>query len=312
MNNEEFNNNSLAIILLCSNLAINHKVDTIKPFTMVEWSKLAKIIWSSSIKEPSNLFNLSKEQIEKELLIEEKESERIIKLLSKAGQLTFELNELKKLGINITTRADKTYPKILRERLKQKCPPMIYYCGNIEILCNNLVGVVGLKSVDEYDIEFTKQLADKIVKDKYSLICGNADGVDSVSQVQVLKNNGKVVQFIGDSMINRIKKKEVREDIVKGNLLLMSDSNPRSGISVYSAMDRNKYIYGLSELTVVVSADYNKGETWTGAAENLQNQWTPTLVRFDENVPKGNLELIKIGGKKFIEESFEKDFTQTI
>lgn len=312
MNNEEFNNNSLAIILLCSNLAINHKVDKIKPFTMVEWSKLANIIWNSSIKKPSNLFNLSKEQIEKELLIEEKESERIIKLLSKAGQLTFELNELKKLGVNITTRADKTYPKILRERLKEKCPPVIYYCGNIKILCNNLVGVVGLKSVDEYDIEFTKQLTYKIVEDKYSLVCGNADGVDSIAQGQVLKNNGKVVQVIRDSVIDRIKKKEVREDIVKGNLLLMSDSNPRSGISVYSAMDRNKYIYGLSEVTVVVSADYNKGEAWAGAVENLQNQWGPTLVRFDKNVPKGNLELIKIGGKKFIEESFNKDFTQTI
>lgn len=312
MNNNELNNNSLAIILLCSNLAINYRVDSIKPFTIVEWSKLAKIIWGSSIKEPANLFNMSKEQIKDELLIGEKESDRIVKLLSKAGQLTFELNELKKLGINITTRADKTYPKILRERLKDKCPPMIYYCGNIEILHNNLIGVVGSRAIDEDGLNFTKKLAKKIVDDKYSLVSGGAKGVDSISQEEVLKNNGKVVSFIADSMINKIKKKEIREAIIKGNLLLMGAVNPRSGFTVYSAMDRNKYIYGLSKFTVVVSSDYNKGGTWAGATENLKNEWVPMLVRYEENIPKGNLELIRLGGNKFGNESFNNDFMNSI
>ena len=34
-------------------------------------------------------------------------------------------------------------------------------------------------------------------------------------------------------------------------------------------MRRNKLIYALADAALVVNADYNKGDTWTGAAEQL-------------------------------------------
>lgn len=308
MNNEEYSNDSLAIILLCSNLVINFKIDTVKPFTTIEWSRFAKIVFNSSIKTPANLFNISKEKIEKELLISEQESERIIQLLSKAGQLSFELNALKNIGIKVLTRADKSYPSILKKRLKEKCPPLIYYCGDINILNNQLIGVVGSRDIDSDGLNFTQKIGRKIVNENYSLVSGGAKGVDSIAQDEVLKNNGKVVAFIADSMISKIKKKEIREPITKGNLLLMSAINPRSGFTVYSAMDRNKYIYGLSKLTIAISSDYNKGGTWAGSTENLKNSWVPLLVRSEDNIPRGNLELIKLGAKAFNSNSFEISF----
>ena len=312
MNNKNISEDSLAILLLCSNLAINYTVDKVKPFTTVEWSKLAKVILSSPIKKPSNLFNKSKEEIEKELLIDHSKAERIYNLLLKAGQIGFEINNLKNLGINILTRADIVYPKILKEKLKDKCPPVIYYSGDIDILNDKLIGVVGSRNIDEYGLEFTKKISEKIVRDNYSLVSGGAKGVDGVAQEEVLKNGGKVVAFIADSLINKIKKKDVREAIIKNKLLILSSINPKSGFTVYSAMDRNKYIYALSEMTVAVSSDYNKGGTWAGATENLKNDWVPLLVRNDSTVPKGNLELIKLGGNKIELSDLNKDFKNLI
>ena len=312
MNNKNISEDSLAILLLCSNLAINYTVDKVKPFTTVEWSKLAKVILSSPIKKPSNLFNKSKEEIEKELLIDHSKAERIYNLLLKAGQIGFEINNLKNLGINILTRADIAYPKILKEKLKDKCPPVIYYSGDINILNDKLIGVVGSRNIDEYGLEFTKKISEKIVRDNYSLVSGGAKGVDGVAQEEVLKNGGKVVAFIADSLINKIKKKDVREAIIKNKLLILSSINPKSGFTVYSAMDRNKYIYALSEMTVAVSSDYNKGGTWAGATENLKNDWVPLLVRNDSTVPKGNLELIKLGGNKIELSDLNKDFKNLI
>lgn len=297
MNNEEYSIDSLAMILLCSNLAINYKVDKLKPFTTVEWSKFAKIILNSSIKRPGNLFNLTEEEIKKELFICEQDAEKIVALLSKAGQLSFELNDLKNIGIKVLTRADKLYPAALKEKLKDKCPPVIFYSGDIDIINNKLVGVVGSRNIDSDGLIFTKKIGEKIVNENYSLVSGGAKGVDSVAQEEVLRKNGKVIAFIADSMVNNIKKKEIREAITKGNLLLMSSTNPKSGFTVYSAMDRNKYIYLLSKLTIVVSSDYNKGGTWAGAIENLKNSWVPLLVRNESNVPRGNQELIKLGGR---------------
>ncbi|MBW6411014.1 DNA-processing protein DprA [Clostridium weizhouense] len=310
MNSGNLNKDSLAIMLLCSNLALNYKIDKIKPFTAIEWSKFAKILLNSSIKRPANLFNLSKEDLKEQLFINDDECDRIIALLSKAGQLSFEINNLKNFGINIITRADKEFPKVLKEKLKDKCPPVIYYCGDISILDNKLIGVVGSRNIDTYGLEFTKKIAHKIVKEGYSLVSGGARGADSISQEEVLLTGGKVAAFIADSMITKIKKREIREAVMSNNLLLMSAINPKSGFTVYSAMDRNKYIYCLSDITVVVSSDYNKGGTWAGATENLKNNWVPIVVRYEENIPKGNNELIKLGGIKLEASNFELPFKE--
>ena len=97
-------------------------------------------------------------------------------------------------------------------------------------------------------------------------------------------------------------------------LLLMSAISPKSGFTVYHAMNRNKYIYCLSKTTVVVSSDYNKGGTWAGATENIKNSWVPVVVRYEENIPKVNKELIKLGAVKMeankLETQFENYITQ--
>ena len=210
MNMSELNNDRYAIMLLCSNIALNSKVDKVKPFTAIEWSKFAKILFKSSIKRPANLFNLSKEELKEKLLIKDDECDRIIELLSKSGQLGFEVNALNNAGIRIMTRADKIFPKVLKEKLKDKCPPVIYYCGDISILENRMIGVVGSRNIDIYGLEFTKKIAKKIVDEGYSLVSGGAKGADSISQEEVLLNGGKVAAFISDSMMTRIRKKDIR------------------------------------------------------------------------------------------------------
>ena len=77
----------------------------------------------------------------------------------------------------------------------------------------------------------------------------------------------------------------------------MSAVNPDAKFSVYSAMDRNKYIYALSQYTVAVSSSLNKGGTWTGALENIKKNWVPLFIRDGEKVPQGNKKLIELGGK---------------
>jgi DNA processing protein len=60
-------------------------------------------------------------------------------------------------------------------------------------------------------------------------------------------------------------------------------------------MNRNKYIYALSNGTFVVASDYNKGGTWAGAVENIKKGWVNTFV-WNNNKYIGNTELIKKGG----------------
>ena len=312
VNNNEKSIDSQAIILLCSNLAINPKIDDVKPFTAVQWGHLAKNIFNSSVKTPGNLFGLNREEIQEKLNLDNDNAERINKLLMKAGQLSFKLNELNNIGIRIITRADKLYPHKLKEKLKEKCPPILYYYGDINLLNNKFVGVVGSRNIDEDILEFTKKIGRKIVSENYCLVSGGARGVDSISMQEVLNNSGKAIAFIADSLLSRVKKKDIREAATEGRILLFSANNPATGFTVYSAMDRNKYIYCLSDFTVVCGSDYNKGGTWTGAKENLHNNWVPILVRNAEKSLKGNKELIQLGGIPFNENDFNQTFADCI
>jgi predicted Rossmann fold nucleotide-binding protein DprA/Smf involved in DNA uptake len=101
---------------------------------------------------------------------------------------------------------------------------------------------------------------------------------------------------LADSLEATIRKPDVRDFLLEGRLALLTPYSPSAGFSVGAAMGRNKVIYGLAGFAVVVSSDFKTGGTWTGAAEALKAGWCPVFVRDGANVPKGNLELLKIGG----------------
>lgn len=285
---------SLAILLICSNLAINNENET-KPYTVRQWNILADKLARTSMGRPSSFFETDENIWSNELLLKPEEVSRIKTLISRSGNLGIELENLSNLGIRITTRAERNYPKRLKDILKKDCPPVIFYCGDMTICENDGVSIVGSRNVDDVGLNFTTTISKKCTVEGFNIVSGGAKGVDSVAQDTALQSGGKVVSFISDGLMQKIKRKEIRENITKGNLLMMSAVNPKSGFKVYSAMDRNKYIYALSNYAIVVSSDYNKGGTWTGAMENFDKKWVPMFVRKDNNIPIGNKEFIKKG-----------------
>lgn len=61
-------------------------------------------------------------------------------------------------------------------------------------------------------------------------------------------------------------------------------------------MGRNKIVYALSDVAVVVSSATGSGGTWTGAIEAIKGGWIPVLVRDSPDTPDGNRALIAKGG----------------
>jgi predicted Rossmann fold nucleotide-binding protein DprA/Smf involved in DNA uptake len=67
-----------------------------------------------------------------------------------------------------------------------------------------------------------------------------------------------------------------------------------------NAMGRNKYIYTLSESSIVIHSGL-KGGTWEGAKENLKNSWVNLFVKKCDDKNAGNQKLIDMGGNQLIE-----------
>ncbi|BAE82503.1 hypothetical protein DSY0714 [Desulfitobacterium hafniense Y51] len=296
-------------MLLCTTVGLSKDNTEIRPLTIKQWNQFLRRMFNAEIKNPAALFEVGKEDLKKRLGLSDEESQRIQFLLSRAGQAVVELENLNNMGIFVTTRAEKSYPQRLKSVLKKDSPPVLFYSGDIELTQMEGIGIVGSRNIDPKGLEFTKELGSKSAKQGLTVISGGAKGVDEVAQNEALRQGGKVISILADSLAQKIKHKEAREAIMEQRLLLLTSFHPRAPFTVYNAMQRNKYIYALSHIAVVVSSDYSKGGTWAGATENLRNKWVPLFVRKDDIVPEGNEKLLKMGAnplsaKDLFSESF--------
>lgn len=264
----------------------------VQPLEPKEYDHLAQML-NQAGKTPKDLFDFSPDDFAALLGCDMEQTARLMRLLDRNASLSFELGQYQNMGIEALTRADAKYPKKLKKTLSHGCPPIFYYAGDLSLLDRQFIGYVGSRTVTQADVDFTVQVVRKTVSLGYGVVSGGAKGIDEVSGTEALLNNGVCVEYLADSLLKKLKRSDLIRSIQRGNLLLISASKPDAGFHVGTAMMRNRYIYAQSAGTVVVRSDLNKGGTWTGAVENMKNNWCTTLC-WDHPYP-GNQALIGMG-----------------
>ncbi len=287
----KFSDNSMSAVLLCSYMGINND-DAYKPLTLKEWNELLDSVIEHG-QQPSVVMDPSQSFL-RETDCSEAYIERIKRLMSRAGTVAFQLDELEGKGIDIVTQFDADYPVLMKRRLKKKTPPVLFYSGDIGLAKKIGIGVAGSRNVDAEGVEFARKLVEKAAAERLVVYSGGAKGVDSIAEKAAVESGSAAISFVADSLISKIRKKEILDAIVNRKCLLLSDVRPDVGFSAARAMNRNKYIYASSYGTFVVASDYNKGGTWAGATEAMKNEWTKVLV-WNHGGYEGNRRLIEKG-----------------
>ena len=280
---------SNAIVTLCSHVCVGEGVRPLEPR---EYSDLTQLLHQVG-KTPKDLFGFSAEDFRTILGFDTERTQRFMRLLDRNASLSFELGQYQNMGIEVITRADAGYPKKLKKKLVNQCPPLFYYAGDLSLLDRELIGYVGARTITQEDLDFTVQAVRKTTGLGCGVVSGGAKGIDTVSGTEALLRGGVSVEYLSDSMLRKLKNRDVIKNIQQGKLLLLSVSKPDTGFNVGMAMMRNRYIYAQSVGTVIIRSDLNKGGTWTGANDNLKNNWCTTLC-WDHPYP-GNQALIENG-----------------
>jgi DNA processing protein len=288
---------SQVVLLLCTQLALPRRATELKPLSRSEWNDVARAIDASSFKRPGGLLGAAATSLAQELDLAPALAERISALLARGGQLAIELERLSTLGIWSLTRIDPRYPSRLKERLKGHAPPALFGAGPQDTLNHPGIAIVGSRDVDAAGSAFATELGRLCARSGVSVFSGGARGVDRLAVDGALEEGGQALAVLADSLQDSLRRKELRNAVLSGRLTLMSASSPSARFTVAGAMGRNKVIYALSAAAVVVSTAFETGGTWAGAIENLRAGWAPLFVRDGQDVPDGNRELIKRGGR---------------
>jgi predicted Rossmann fold nucleotide-binding protein DprA/Smf involved in DNA uptake len=278
--------NTQAILLLTAPLIIGRGDRSTELLSLYEYKDLARYLREKE-REPADLLTPDGAHL-LDACPTSLRGDRLRRLLDRGFLLSQAVEHWSSRAIWIVSRADAQYPKRLKARLKDDAPPILYGCGDSNLLNAGGLAVVGSRNATDALIGWTEEIGRLTAGAGRTLISGAARGIDQAAMRGALESNGDVVGVVADSLARMVTNREQRNFLNAGNLVLISPYDPAAGFNVGHAMQRNKLIYALADAALVVSADFEKGGTWAGATEQLERfRQVRVYVRVGEKADKG-------------------------
>ncbi|QLB44080.1 DNA-processing protein DprA [Mannheimia pernigra] len=269
--------NTKAILLLTAPLLLGKSQNNVRLLSNKEYHQLT-VYLKNHHKQPADL--MSKEL--SNILVDygKLEYDRIQQLLQRGFLLSQTLDYWHSRNIWVISRADKTYPSRLKTRLGEQAPPILYGCGDANLLNFGGVAIVGSRNIDDELIAYTQNIAHLAAQSGKMVVSGGARGVDLAAMQGALQVGGVVCGVLADGLEKMALNAANRSALQENRLVLISACDPKSRFMVGNAMQRNKYIYALSDIGLVINSDLYKGGTWAGAVEQLDKyKQIPIYVR---------------------------------
>lgn len=188
---------------------------------------------------------------------------KLAEKLAYSNQLNEEYlrKNMKERNISVITIEDEDYPGILKETYD---PPYILYCrGDLKILKNSLLGVVGSRKATSYSRMVLSDILPHF-KNKISVISGLAYGADEMAHKISISSGVKTIGVLafGFDFHYPATTKGLREIMEKQHLVI-SEYPPHSGIDKWKFIARNRIISGLSKGVLVTEAEERSGSLIT-------------------------------------------------
>lgn len=282
-----------AIALACSTLGLGDG-RALKPLKPAEWHGLASELKAADMN-PRDLLGSDAQSLQSGLAIAPDLAERLATLMSRGGQLAFELERLASRGIWVLTRADKSYPDLLKKRLGRTMPPLLFGAGSQSCFELPALAVVGSRDVDDEGLAYAEELARRCARQHVAVISGAARGVDSAAMNATLEAGGSAVGITVEPLEQLVRRRDLRLRLEEGALALATPFHPAARWHAGNAMRRNRLVYAMAQAAVVVASSPESGGTRAGALENLKARWVPVWVRDDGTA--GNRGLIGEGAR---------------
>lgn len=199
----------------------------------------------------------------------------IVQLLERQDQLEHYVNHGAKKECHPLARIHRRYPDILRRRLGLDSPGCLWYKGDVSLLGQPMISLVGSRELRDENESFAAEVGRQAALQGYVLVSGNARGADKTAQESCLAQGGQVISVVADSL----------EDCVLTNrVLYLSEDGFELRFSAQRALSRNRIIHCLGQATVVAQCSLEKGGTWKGTVLNLRREWSP-VVCFRDHSP---------------------------
>lgn len=215
-------------------------------------------------------------------------ADRAIKLLADEQVLDYFVSRGIKADCVPISRVSEGYPLILRKRLGLDSPGCLWARGDVSLLSEPTVSLVGSRELNEENYRFAAEVGRQAALQGYTLVSGNARGADKTAQESCLAAGGKVISVVAD---------ELCKHPIRKNVLYLSEDGYNEPFSAQRAISRNRVIHALGLKTFVAQSSLKTGGTWDGTVKNLRHHWSDVFC-FDDG--SESMELLSRMGARLI------------
>ncbi len=170
---------------------------------------------------------------------------------------------MEKHDVHVLTLEDSFYPSKLLQI--PDMPIFLSYRGNIELLDQPQIGIVGTREMSHYGKRIVERFVPTLVRAHLVTVSGLARGVDALVATETMRAGGKTIAVLGNGLasIHPRSNSRIADDIMKNDGLILSEFPLDMEPDKYTFPARNRIIAGLSEGTLVCEAPKGSGSVIT-------------------------------------------------
>ncbi len=289
-----------AVLLLCGELG-QRGGNGLKPLGLRQYNTLATWLKTEGLR-PGDLLTSEGQTKLGGLQTAEVNSDRVSPLLERGAALALVVERWERSGLWVMSRSDGCYPERLKRYLGQAAPPLLYGVGSKGLLSRGGLAVVGSRDRSDEDGEFARRVGEHCAQEGIAIISGAAKGIDRDAMAGALDVGGWALGVLAEGLAKTATSGQYRSGLVSEHLTLVSPFDPESRWFAYTAMERNKLLYGLSDAALVIASSADSGGTWAGATEALRHGRVKVFVKSTGLLAPGNPKLVRMGGIPFPDE----------
>lgn len=196
-------------------------------------------------------------------------AEHIVFLLEEQALLERYLRRGQQAGCIPISRLDPRYPSVLRHRLGPDAPGCLWARGDMTLLQNPMLSLVGSRDLHRENTRFARDAGIQAARQGYALVSGNARGADRTAQAACYAAGGQVISVLADALSGH--------EPLPG-MLYLSEDGFEEPFTAQRALSRNRIIHALGSATLVAQCSLKTGGTWDGTVKNLRFGWSPVCV----------------------------------
>lgn len=287
----QHNDDAFTAMLLTLPLTAD-KEELVRPLASAEFIQLVKRVEDAGLGAIGNLNGMDISAVMAKLDMPEQEAYRICMLLSRTMPLSYAMERFYEQNIEILTGMDEEYPNRLTERLGTDAPTAMYVSGNIDLLKQPMVAILGISGVKMTPAaeKGVRMIVRSLKEEGFGLITSSEPGACRVAEKEAFECGVNVVSVLAGDLARKKEEDMYIEAQLRGQALLVSLVHPDAPYTGVHAISRNRIVYSMALASFIATTDAKRGES-----DAIRKKLCDWMYAFDTPAPLGNRIVISRG-----------------